>query len=64
MIRVEHHAHGPRLYLIGRRCHHGAAGLIAAAAAAGLGWRRVALALLAIAAHDWRDFPFRDTDNH
>lgn len=68
MIRVVRHAHGPRLYLVGRRVHHGSAGLLAAAVSYRLRRHRAArvalLVGLSAAAHDARDFPFRDIDNH
>lgn len=64
MLRIYRHPSGPRVYLLGARVHHGAAGIGAAAALAALGRPALALAALAIAAHDWRDFPFRDCDNH
>lgn len=62
LIRIHRHERGPRLYIAGCRIHHGSGFLVAAA----LNWRRprLALACVAAAAHDWRDFPFRDCDNH
>jgi hypothetical protein len=63
-IELRAHPHGARLYVAGRRLHHGPLGAILAAGA----WiaRRPAIAaiLLLYAATDARDFPFRDTDNH
>lgn len=64
MIRLERHERGPRLYLIGRRCHHGIGFAALALAALVAGRRRLALALGAYAATDWRDFPFTDRCNH
>lgn len=64
LLRIDRHPHGPRLYLGGRRCHHGAAGAIAALAALAIHRPRLAACLAAWAATDWRDFPFRDCDNH
>lgn len=63
-LSIDHHPHGPRLYVMGRRVHHGLAGGIAALALLGTGHHRGALAAGAWAATDWRDFPFRDCDNH
>lgn len=63
-LRIDRHARGPRVYLGGRRIHHGAAGLAMAAALAATRRRRLSYLALAIAAHDIRDFPFRDIDNH
>lgn len=62
LIQVQRHPHGPRVYAAGVRVHHGPAGL----AVAVLVRRRRVLAALALAwaATDWRDFPFRDIDNH
>jgi hypothetical protein len=61
---VVRHPCGPRLYVAGVRIHHGSAA--AAVAIAALAARRpliVAAALVAVA-HDARDFPWRDCDNH
>ena len=63
-LNIDHHPHGPRLYVAGRRVHHGLAGGIAALALLSTNHRRLALGLAAYAATDWRDFPFRDCDNH
>lgn len=59
-----HHPHGPRLYVAGVRVHHGLAGLIGAALCALTGAHKLAATLALYGASDWRDFPFRDTDNH
>jgi hypothetical protein len=64
MTGVVRHPHGPRVYLAGRRIHHGSVGLALAAAAVAVHRPRVALIGLALVAHDARDFPFRDRDNH
>jgi hypothetical protein len=64
MIRIAHHPHGPRVYIAGRRVHHGLAGGIAAVALLGTSHRNLALGAAAWAMTDWRDFPFRDCDNH
>jgi hypothetical protein len=66
-LRVDRHPAGPRLYLAGRRVHHGAAAL-AGFAACGRSRRPLLqifrLTCLLAFAHDIRDFPFRDCDNH
>jgi hypothetical protein len=64
VIRVERHPYGARLYLAGVRCHHGSGVGALAVLALALRHRRLALALASYAATDWRDFPFRDSDNH
>lgn len=64
MIRLHRHPRGPRLYVIGRRMHHGPGGAILAGVALIAKRRRLAAACLLWAATDWRDFPFRDNCNH
>lgn len=64
MIRVERHPWGARVYVVSYRLHHGLAGSVAAALLALAGRRKWAIAAALLAAHDYRDFPFRDTDNH
>lgn len=64
ILRVTRHAYGPRVYLAGRRVHHGPAALAVAALAAARGRRAVAALAILAAAHDARDFPWRDCDNH
>jgi len=70
-VRVHRHAAGPRVYLAGWRVHHGPPAILAAAALGTLAGRRrsrmaavAALAAATLAAHDARDFPWRDGDNH
>jgi hypothetical protein len=67
-IRIDRHESGPRVYVAGIRVHHGSAGILAIAAAAIPAprpiRRAILLAGLAALAHDRKDFPFRDTDNH
>lgn len=58
------HPEGPRLYLKGRRIHHGTAGIFVAAAALLVHQPRLAAIGLAMIAHDAGDFPWRDCDNH
>lgn len=62
VIHIMNHERGPRVYVVGRRIHHGAAFGVAAA----LTWRcrPLSAACATIALTDWRDFPFRDCDNH
>ena len=64
MTGVVAHPHGPRVYLLGCRVHHGALGCAAlgAALATRRGWLLPLGALLV--AHEARDFPWRDVDNH
>lgn len=64
MIRLAAHPSGPRVYVVGRRVHHGPAFGLAAVLCWRFRWRRLAAALAGVAATDWRDFPFRDCDNH
>lgn len=64
MIRVRRHPRGPRVYVLGRRCHHGVAGAAAALAAYRLRRYKAAAILAAWAATDYRDFPFTDSRNH
>lgn len=61
-MNVIRHPNGPRVYVAGRRVHHGLAALIALPFCG----RSRALRLVAVTAlaHDIRDFPFRDIDNH
>lgn len=63
-VRIHRHERGPRVYLAGRRVHHGPAYGLAAIFCWSRRWRLLAAALAGIAATDWRDFPFRDCDNH
>jgi hypothetical protein len=64
MIRIHRHARGPRVYLCGRRVHHGPAFGLAAVFCWQLRWRPLAAALGAYAVTDWQDFPFTDGCNH
>jgi len=63
-VRVHRHERGPRVYLAGRRIHHGPAFGLAAILCWRGRWRRLAIALGAYAATDYRDFPFTDKCNH
>lgn len=73
-LELERNPSGPRVYVIGRRLHHGAAGvaLLTLATSSPVRRRRApsARAVLigavgaVLIAHDRRDFPFRDIDNH
>lgn len=55
IFRVERHPNGLRIWTLGLRCHHGAAG--AAIATVGIVRRDLALTLLgcALMVHDWPD---------
>lgn len=63
-VRIHRHERGPRVYLGGCRLHHGPAFAFLAA----LAWRfrrhRIAAACALWAATDYKDFPFRDHNNH
>lgn len=63
MIRVERHPWGRRLYVAGRRVHHGPLYALLAAASYRRSHRAGWIFLL-VSLTDARDFPFRDTDNH
>jgi hypothetical protein len=58
------HQCGPRVYLLGRRIHHGAVGCAVVAMAFATGRRRLLPIGALLIAHDARDFPWRDIDNH
>lgn len=69
MLRVERHPRGPRAYVGGKRLHHGTAGLIAVLLATLLRrHRRLSAAIAAgggaAIAHDRKDFPWTDGQNH
>lgn len=61
MVSIVPHERGPRVYVAGRRCHHGLAALLSLP----LVWRSRVLrtSALLVLAHDIADFPFRDCDN-
>jgi hypothetical protein len=63
-VRIRRHERGPRVYVAGQRLHHGPAFGMAALLCWRHRWRVLAAAFAGIAATDWRDFPFRDQDNH
>ena len=52
MVRIQSVPSGPRMYLFGKRIHHGTVGIVLAAIGTTLIF------------HDRRDFPFTDTHNH
>lgn len=64
MIRLIRHERGPRVYILGRRVHHGSVGcgLLAVGCFARL--RSLRVIAFAMILHDGADFPFRDCDNH
>lgn len=64
VARIDRHERGPRFYLAGRRVHHGPAFVLVAAICWRARLRLLAAALAGYAVTDWRDFPFRDCDNH
>ena len=64
MIRINRHTSGPRVYIVGRRLHHGPAFGTAAVLAWRIRQRWLVALLAAVAATDWRDFPFTDNCNH
>lgn len=64
VIRIDDHPCGPRVYVLGRRVHHGVAGIAGFLVLASAGRYCEAARSLCWAATDWRDFPFRDCDNH
>ena len=64
MTGVIHHPRGPRVYVAGLRIHHGSAGLAVAAAGIVVGNPILMIAGAIAVAHDWRDCPWRDCDNH
>lgn len=68
LIRRELNPAGARLYVAGRRVHHGAAGLVLIAASYPVRRRAIARYMIGAGlisfAHDIRDFPFTDSRNH
>lgn len=57
LVHLHRHPNGPRVWLCGQRVHHGAVGVLLAAASAPTGhWFGVALATVLVAhdRHDWR----------
>lgn len=64
LLRVARHPSGPRTYALGVRIHHGPPAIAATLVALALRRYRVAAVLAVIAAHDARDYPWRDCDNH
>ena len=63
-VRIDRHERGPRVYLAGLRIHHGTAGIVAILTFPLTRRRAILLAGIVALAHDRKDFPFRDTDNH
>lgn len=70
-VRIIRHERGPRVYVIGLRCHHGATGAAALALGAALRGhapRALTRGAAAVGAlllwHDRADFPFTDKCNH
>lgn len=70
MLRIAHHANGPRVYVLGMRVHHGTTGVVCACVLrfTGQKHRRVRTFLMCVCAcavwHDRKDFPWTDSCNH
>lgn len=59
MVRVSYRGlPGPRVWLFGRRCHHGLVASALLIGALATGHPAVAVGALAVMAHDWRDCPW------
>lgn len=64
MTGVLRHPSGPRVYLAGRRVHHGSSGIAVLVVGLACGSPTAVAAGIAAVIHDRKDFPFRDCDNH
>ncbi len=64
IVKVASNPRGPRVYIVGKRVHHGSGGALLALAALKMRQRKVAALLAIWAITDWRDFPFTDACNH
>jgi hypothetical protein len=65
MVRIDKHENGPRVYLAGKRLHHGTVGLGLTVTALKIKkLRPLALVGLAMIYHDRHDFPWTDKNNH
>jgi hypothetical protein len=64
MIRIHRHARGPRVYVLGKRVHHGTVGVVGVCVFGFTGQKRMRSLSLLMLAHDARDFPFLDRNNH
>ena len=70
MFRVVRHVNGPRVYVLGKRVHHGSFGVACGAAFVSLDKlpRRVRMIGACVCAcavwHDRADFPWTDERNH
>ena len=64
MLRIDRHPYGPRVYLLGLRIHHGSAGCALALGGLLAGLLPLLLIAAAMIATDYRDFPWRDRNNH
>jgi len=63
IITIQRHPKGPRVWVLNQRVHHGASGILTAAACVALRKNKLAaVALLAVAhdAHDWREWFIRE----
>lgn len=56
MVMVQWHAQGPRVYVFGRRIHHGALGVLLASTGLARHIPTLALAGILLAAHDAADW--------
>lgn len=64
MIQINRHPRGARLYILGCRMHHGLLGGALAVSLTLAKKRKLAIAASVWAITDYRDFPFRNCDNH
>jgi len=63
LVRVASYPRGPRVWIAGQRCHHGAVGCALAVALLARGHRRAAAAAAILALHDrhdWREWFARE----
>jgi hypothetical protein len=58
IVRVRVGRDSCRVWVCGLRLHHGLTGLVLVGAGLVCGSRRLFVAGAALAAHDWRDWPF------
>lgn len=58
-MRIERHANGPRVYLLGLRVHHGLTGCVLIIIGAARHERRLIELGAALVLHDAPDFPWR-----
>lgn len=63
IVEVRANPRGARCYVAGRRVHHAWVAVVGAICIA-RGRRAFGTVLVLYGASDWKDFPFRDCDNH